>query len=88
MRYRLTVLRALLVPVAIGAVMVVAGCSSPAARSVAGDRHMQPLPEGIMAELKSKRMEKQSPILMRIFKEESELEVWKQDETGRFALLR
>jgi murein L,D-transpeptidase YafK len=33
-------------------------------------------------------MEKQSPILMRIFKEESELEVWKQDETGRFALLR
>jgi murein L,D-transpeptidase YafK len=49
---------------------------------------MQPLSEGIMAELKSKRMEKQSPILMRIFKEESELEVWKQDETGRFALLR
>ena len=25
---------------------------------------------------------------MRIFKEESELEVWKQDDSGRFALLR
>jgi murein L,D-transpeptidase YafK len=87
-RYRLTVLHVLLVPVAIGALMVVTGCSNPAARSVAEDRHMQPLSEGIMAQLKSKRMEKQSPILMRIFKEESELEVWKQDETGRFALLR
>ena len=29
-----------------------------------------------------------SPILVRIFKEKSELEVWKVDKTGRFALLR
>ena len=29
-----------------------------------------------------------SPILVRIFKEESELEVWKQETTGRFALLK
>ena len=49
---------------------------------------MQPLSEHILAELKTKKMENQSPILMRIFKEEFELEVWKQDETGRFALLR
>ena len=33
-------------------------------------------------------MPKDSPILVRIFKEESELEVWKQDTTGRFALLK
>ena len=33
-------------------------------------------------------MDKESPILVRIFKEESELEVWKQDRTGRFALLK
>ena len=33
-------------------------------------------------------MAKESPILVRIFKEESELEVWKQDKTGRFALLK
>jgi murein L,D-transpeptidase YafK len=33
-------------------------------------------------------MAKESPILVRIFKEESELEVWKEDKTGRFALLR
>ena len=30
----------------------------------------------------------QSPILVRLFKEEAELEVWKQDRTGRFALLK
>ena len=41
----------------------------------------------MLAELKAKNMEKESPILMRIFKEEAELEVWKQDDSGRFALL-
>ena len=49
---------------------------------------MQPLSERMLAELKAKNMEKESPILVRIFKEESELEVWKQDDSGRFALLR
>jgi len=49
---------------------------------------MQPLSERLLTELKAKKMEKESPILMRVFKEESELEVWKQDASGRFALLR
>ena len=42
----------------------------------------------MLAELKAKKMEKESPILMRIFKEEADLEVWKRDASGRFALLR
>ena len=33
-------------------------------------------------------MDMESPILVRLFKEESELEVWKQDRDGRFALLK
>ena len=33
-------------------------------------------------------MEMESPILVRIYKEESELEVWKQDREGKFALLK
>jgi murein L,D-transpeptidase YafK len=33
-------------------------------------------------------MDLQSPILTRLFKEEAELEVWKQDRSGRFALLK
>jgi murein L,D-transpeptidase YafK len=65
--------------------MILAGCGGP---PVASNRHMQPLSERMLAELKAKKMEKESPILMRIFKEESELEVWKQNDSGRFALLR
>ena len=42
----------------------------------------------MVEEIESKNMDKDSPILVRIFKEESELEVWKQDRTGRFALLK
>jgi murein L,D-transpeptidase YafK len=33
-------------------------------------------------------MSKESPILVRLFKEESEFEVWKQDNNGRFELLK
>ena len=40
---------------------------------------MQPLSEATLAELRTKNMAKESPILIRIFKEESELELWKVD---------
>ena len=66
---------------------MVAGCG-PGVRPVAENRHMQPLSEQMLAELTAKRMKKESPILLRVFKEESELEVWKKDASGRFALLR
>jgi murein L,D-transpeptidase YafK len=42
----------------------------------------------MLVDLEAKRMSKESPILVRIFKEEAELDVWKQDNSGRFALLR
>jgi murein L,D-transpeptidase YafK len=41
----------------------------------------------MLTKLKTKKMEKESPILMRIFKEEAELEVWKQDAGGLLSLL-
>jgi murein L,D-transpeptidase YafK len=46
------------------------------------------LPPQVLSLLEQRKMPKRSPILIRIFKEESELEVWKQDTTGRFELLR
>ena len=49
---------------------------------------MQPLSERMLTEIDRRNMEKESPILVRIFKEESELEVWKEDQTGRLALLK
>jgi murein L,D-transpeptidase YafK len=49
---------------------------------------MRPLSERLIADLESRDMAKGSPILVRIFKDESELEVWKVDKTGLFSLLR
>jgi murein L,D-transpeptidase YafK len=46
------------------------------------------LPAELLSLLRQKKMPKNSPILVRIFKEEAELEVWKQDTTGRFELLK
>ena len=44
---------------------------------------MKELSPQMVALLEQKNMPKDSPILVRLFKEESELEVWKQDTTGR-----
>jgi murein L,D-transpeptidase YafK len=49
---------------------------------------MQPLSEEMLAELDAKNMARESPILIRIFKEESELELWKADKSKQFVLLR
>ena len=80
-------LRALLASAAIAAAAVLAGCDSDKIPDISG-RHMQPLSEAMLDEFDTKNMAKESPILIRIFKEESELELWKVDKSGRFALLR
>jgi murein L,D-transpeptidase YafK len=71
---------------ALAASLVLAGCetdgNSPSARS------MKPLSQEMLGELEKRNMPKESPILVRLFKEESEVEVWKQDTSGRFALLK
>jgi murein L,D-transpeptidase YafK len=48
----------------------------------------QELPAGMLALLAQKKMPKTSPIVLRVFKQEAELEVWKQDTTGRFQILK
>jgi len=82
-----SVLRSLFTCVAMTAAVVLAGCNTESAVGVNG-RHMQPLSERMLADLERRNMAKESPILMRIFKEESELEIWKVDKSGRFALLK
>jgi murein L,D-transpeptidase YafK len=42
----------------------------------------------MVAEMTRKGMKPESPVLVRIFKQESELEVWKIDRSGKFALLK
>jgi murein L,D-transpeptidase YafK len=80
--------RALLASAAIAAAIALAGCDTDGTPTAMSGRHMQPISEKMLADLEAKGMEKESPILVRIFKEEAELEVWKEDKTGRFALLK
>ena len=46
------------------------------------------LPPELLSLLQQKKMPKHSPIVVRVFKEEAELEVWKQDATGHFQILK
>jgi murein L,D-transpeptidase YafK len=81
-------LRALLASAAIAAALALASCDTDSSTPAAvNGRHMQPLSDRMLADIESKNMAKESPILVRVFKEESELEIWKEDKTGRFALL-
>ena len=86
---RTPLLRALLASAAIAAALALAGCNNPTEETPwTGGRHLQPLSERLLSDIENKNMAKESPILVRIFKEEAEFEVWKEDKTGRFALLR
>src|SRR6185437_16604904 len=85
--YRPPELRCLFLCAAIAASSALGGCNNEKTLNISG-RHMQPLSEQILAELDAKNMTRESPILIRMFKEEAELELWKVDKSGRFALLR
>jgi murein L,D-transpeptidase YafK len=79
--------RALLASAALVAALALAACDTDQPPTLSG-RHLQPLSDRLAGEIEAKNMTKDSAILVRIFKEESELEVWKEDRTGRFALLK
>ncbi|MGN6549877.1 MAG: L,D-transpeptidase family protein [Pararhizobium sp.] len=63
--------------------VLAAACTDDTLQSVA-DKVNQPLPQKIVAKMKAEGMSTQSPIMMRIFKEEGILEVWKQKDNGRY----
>jgi murein L,D-transpeptidase YafK len=64
------------------------GCVSAESVLNLDNRSSQPIPAKLVGEMSKRGMSPSSPILIRIFKEESELEVWKRDRTGRYALLK
>src|SRR5450755_2602443 len=79
-------LRVLAMSAALAAGLVLSGCNGESI--LVGEKATRPIPERLLAEIESKNMDKGSPMLVRLFKQEAELEVWKQDRTGRFALLK
>jgi len=78
--------RTLLASAALATALLVAGCDTDAVFPTG--RSMAPLTPQILAEMDKKNMAKESPMLVRLFKEESELEVWKENKDGQFALLK
>jgi murein L,D-transpeptidase YafK len=85
--HRSPLARALLASAALSAATALSACNTVGTLPMS-ERAARPLSEKMVAEIESKNMDKDAPILIRAFKEEAELEVWKQDRTGRFALLK
>lgn len=65
----------------------VAACEDDAtySRSV---RASQPVPAKTLALMEQKDMPRYAPVLIRSYKKESELEIWKQTKSGKYALLK
>ena len=85
---RASLRRALTLSAVLAGALSLAGCLSEEGGYELPTKAMKALSPQMLTLLDQKRMPKESPILVRIFKEESELEVWKQDTTGRFELLK
>jgi murein L,D-transpeptidase YafK len=84
---RRPLVRSLLASAAILAAVALAGCDTDSIGTPTL-RSLQPLSPQMISAIEQRQMSKESPILVRIFKEESELEVWKEDQSGRMALLK
>ena len=94
---RATALRALVLTAAFAAALTPVTClgedSNPVPPKVTKTTKLpakatKKLPPELLSLLQQKKMPIHSPILVRVFKEEAELEVWKQDTTGRFQILK
>ena len=83
-----SLVRALITSAALAAGVLLAGCNSDEISLANNAKANQPVPPKLLAEMAEKDMDLQSPILVRLFKQEAELEVWKQNRSGRFALLK
>jgi murein L,D-transpeptidase YafK len=86
-------IRAILIRTLVLSAAVCAGALTPM-RCLAQDSNQPPakatreVPPELLALFQQKHMPKHSPIILRIFKEEAELEVWKQDVTGHFQFVK
>jgi murein L,D-transpeptidase YafK len=66
----------------LGACQDRSGISGPTARSIA------PIAPQTLALMQTKGMQQSDPILIRAFKKEAEMEIWKKGGDGRYALLK
>ena len=84
-----TLVRALITSVVLAATgAFLAGCEVDEATLANNAKANQPVPPKLIQAMVEKDMDLQSPILIRLFKQEAELEVWKQNRSGKFELLK
>jgi murein L,D-transpeptidase YafK len=83
-----SLVRALISSAALAACVLLAGCDTDEISLATNSKANQPVSPKLIAAMTEKDMDLQSPMLVRLFKQEAELEVWKQDRSGRFALLK
>jgi murein L,D-transpeptidase YafK len=79
--------RARVAVMAAGCALALSGCL-PGGGMLVGEKATRPLSNEMVDTIERKNMAKETPILVRIFKEESELEVWKQTKDGQYDLLK
>jgi murein L,D-transpeptidase YafK len=72
---------------AAGLVLALAACQDQAT-TLSSTRHLAPIPPATTALMSSKGMSQSDPILVRTYKKESELELWKKGRDGKYALLK
>lgn len=70
--------------VAIVAVVVMSGCS----QFVGDNRHNVPVPKALVDRMAAIGSSPGDPMVIRVYKQSSELEVWKRTNTGQYALLK
>jgi murein L,D-transpeptidase YafK len=80
--------RVLATSAVLAAGLLLASCNSDQISLANNAKANQPVPPKLAAAMTDKNMDLQSPVLIRLFKQEAELELWKQDRSGRFALLK
>jgi murein L,D-transpeptidase YafK len=69
------------------AALAVAGCNESSVKDFSPKGASRQLPQKILAEMQSKGMQRNAPIMGRIFKEEGKVEIWKQKTSGRYDLI-
>ncbi len=63
-------------------------CNDSAMLGGASTRSLTPIPPQTVSLMQTKGMSQGDPILIRAFKKEAEMEVWKRNGTGQYALLK
>ena len=82
-----TLIRVLVLTVAFAGVFTPVRCLAESSSQLPAKATEELSPE-LLSLLQQKHMMKHSPIIVRTFKEELELEVWKQDTTGHFEIVK